>query len=355
MLLQQPASSDQQQATRTMLEIFFSPAFFGSVHQAVNEIIRIATIFLTLGVVVYFIAMVMRMTTKEGDDSTYRIFVVVFSAIGLATYRLWTVWLGKIFVLLARAIFDLEGGNIMTDYLGKFFAAEDGSGLRLSVLNLMSLETLSSLSYMLVMVVYELFVIVQVIVQIFFFLLGPVAIVISLFPGFHDIFKIWLSNFCAVNFWSVLAAILFRLIKTLTSSAAFQTAVQNGDKGMLWDSFILGVIVSVCLILIPKVSAGFFKLASASADLGTYGTGITAGVVVSTVWKRLKSYSTNVTHNVSTTAANSVISGARALSASPVAAATNTAADSLARAETPVANWPFGGAAQAASNVNDLR
>jgi hypothetical protein len=217
----------------------------------------------------------------------------------------------------------------------------------------MSLETLSSLSYMLVMVVYEIFVVIQVIVQIFFYLLGPVAIVISLFPGFHDIFKIWLSNFCAVNFWSVLAAILFRLIKTLTGSAAFQTAVQNGDKGLLWDSFILGVIVTVCIILIPKVSAGFFKLASASADLGTYGTGITAGVVVSTVWKRLKTYSTNVTHNVTTKTASAVVSGARALSASPAAAAVDTAANSISRGETPMAIWPFGGSAQPAANVNN--
>jgi hypothetical protein len=287
----------------------------------------------------------------------YRLFFVVFSAIGLATYRLWAVWLGKIFVLLARAIFDLDnGGNIMTEYLGAFFANSDGSGLRLSVFNLMSLETLSSLSYMLVMIVYELFVVIQVIVQIFFYLLGPVSIVISLFPGFQDVFKIWLSNFCAVNFWSVLVAILFRLVKTLTGSAAFQTAVQNGDKGVLWDSFILGVIISICIVLIPKVSAGFFARsisASASADLGTYGTGITAGVVVSTVWKRLKSYSTNVTQNVTSKTASTIISGARALSASPAATAANTAADSLARAETPVANWPFGGAVQPAGNVNN--
>jgi hypothetical protein len=334
-----------------MLEIFFSQTFFNSVHQVVNEIIRIATIFLTLGVIVYFIALVFRLSAKESDDTMYRLFFVVFSAIGLATYRIWAVWLGKVFVLLARAIFDLDSGNIMSEYLGAFFANEE----RLSLFNLLSLETLSSLSYMLVMIVYEIFVLIQVIVQIFFYLLGPVAIVLSLFPTFHDIFKIWLANFCAVNFWSVLAAILFRLVKTLTTSAAFQTAVQNGDKGVLWDSFILGVIISITLILIPKVSAGIFKLASSSADLGTYGTGITAGVVVSTVWKRLKAYSSTVTQNVSSRAANTVISGAQALSASPVATSTNSVADAISRGEMPIATWPFGGAAQAAGNLNDVR
>lgn len=338
-----------------MLEIFFSQTFFNSVHQVVNDIIRIATVFLTFGVVVYFIAMVFRLSTREGDDTTFRLFFVVFSAIGLATYRIWAVWLGKLFVLLARAIFDLESGNIMTEYLGAFFAYEDGSGLRLSVFNLMSLETLSSLSYMLVMIVYEIFVIIQVIVQIFFYMLGPVAIVLSLFPTFHDVFKIWLANFCAVNFWSVLAAILFRLVKTLTTSAAFQTAVQNGDKGMLWDTFILGVIIAVSLILIPKVSGGIFKLASASADFGSYGTAITAGVVVSTVWQRLKSFSTNVTHNVSSKTAATVITGAQVLSTSPVAASTSSMSDALARGETPIATWPFAGSAQAATNVNELR
>jgi len=310
---------------------------------------------LTFGVIVYFIAMVFRHSTGDGDDSTYRIFVVVFSAIGLVTYRYWAVWIGKLFVLLSRAIFDLDSGNIMTDYLGAFFANEDGSGLRLSLFNLMSLESLSSLSYMLVMIVYEIFVIIQVIVQIFFYMLGPLAIVLSLFPTFHDIFKIWLANFCAVNFWSVLAAILFRLVKTLTTSAAFQAAVQNGDKGVLWDSFILGVIISVSLILIPKVSGGIFRLASASADFGSYGTGITAGVVVSTVWQRLKMMSTSVTQNVSAKTATSVISGAQALSSSPVAAATDSATEAIARGETPIATWPFGGSAQAAIRAGDLR
>jgi hypothetical protein len=86
--------------------------------------------------------------------------------------------------------------------------------------------------------------------------------------------------------------------------------------------------------------------------LGTYGTGITAGVVVSTVWKRLKSYSTNITHNVTTKTASTVTTAARALSASPAAMAANTAANSISRGETPIANSPFGGSTQPATNVN---
>ncbi|RMD96967.1 MAG: hypothetical protein D6814_10405, partial [Calditrichaeota bacterium] len=282
-----------------MLELIFSPATFNAAHQLVNEIVRISTYFLTFGTVIYFIAMLFRLSTdREGNMTAYHLFFVVFATIGLLTYRIWAVWLGKLFVLLARAIFDIEKGNIMSDYLGRFFANSDGSGLRLSIFNLLSLESLSSLSYMLVMIVYEIFVIIQVIVQIFFYLLGPLAIVISLFPNFRDVFKIWLANFCAVNFWSVLAAILFRLVKDITSSTAFQNALQSGDKGVLWDTFIMGVIISVALILIPKFSSGIFGRATASADLGTYGVGITAGVVLSTVWRRFKGMTTNVTHNV---------------------------------------------------------
>jgi hypothetical protein len=327
-----------------MLEIFFSPVFFNSVHQMVDHLITIATYMFTLGMVFYILAMVLRLTTgRENSDQFYHLLFIAFSAIGLATYKLWAVWLGKIFVFLARAIFDLESDNLMAEYLGAFFSDGNG-GLRMSMFNLFSLESLSSLSYMLVMVVYEIFVIIQVIVQIFFYLLGPVAIVISLFPQFHDVFKVWLSNFCAVNFWSVLVAILFRLVKTITNAGAFQQAVNNGDKGVLWDTFILGVLISVCIVLIPKIAAGIFRLASSSADVGSYGMAATAGIVISTVRKNLKSFSQNLTHHTGDT----VISGVRALTGSPAADATRKTVEAMTRSDPGVVSWPFGGARQAA-------
>ncbi|MCI0512899.1 hypothetical protein L0128_06775 [candidate division KSB1 bacterium] len=327
-----------------MLEHFFSSVFFDSVHQMVEYIIRICIYIFTLGVVAYFISLVFRLTTDtDGRDYVYHLFFVGFSAIGLATYRIWTIWIGKLFVLLSRAIFDLEGGNIMTDYLGVFFNRAEAPGLRFSLLNFFSLESLSSLSYLLVMIVYEIFVIIQVIVQIFFYLIGPVAIVVSLFPTFRDTFRTWLANFCAVNFWSVLIAILFRLVKTLTGSAAFQQAVANGDKGVLWESFILGVIICVMIVLIPKLSTSIFKGGSA-ADLGSYGTGITAGVVISTVWRRLKMVSLATTQQIATRTNAGVIGGAQAMTRSPSANSTEAAVRTLAQnGEVGREIWPFEG------------
>jgi len=329
-----------------MLEVFFSSVFFNSVHQMVDFIIRISIYIFTLGVVVYFISMLFRLSTDtEGHDYIYHLFIVVFGAIGLATYRIWAIWLGKLFVLLARAIFDLESGNIMTDYLGAFFSNPQGPGLRLSLLNLFSLETLSSLSYLLVMIVYEIFVIIQVIVQIFFYLIGPLAIVISLFPTFRDTFKVWISNFCAVNFWSVLIAILFRLVKTLTGSAAFKQALASGDKAVLWQSFILGVLICVIIVLIPKLSLAIFRGGGSAADLGTYGTGITAGVVISTVWRRLKMVSITATQQLAARTGSGVISGAQALSRSPAASSTEAALRSLTDGgEGSPDLWPLQGA-----------
>ncbi len=284
-----------------MLELFFSSAFFNSVQAMVEFIIRIGVYLFTFGVVVYFISLLFRLSTDtEGRDHFYHLGVVAFAALGLATYRIWAIWLGKLFVLIARAIFDLEEGNIMTQYLGAFFSDPNGTGLQMSFFNLLSLESLSSLSYLLVMIVYEIFVIIQVIVQIFLYMLGPLAIVVSLFPTFRDVFKIWLANFCAVNFWSVLIAILFRLVQTLVESPAFKNAVAEGDKTVLWNSFILGVIISLIIVLIPKISLVIFKGGSAAADMGSYGTGITAGVVISTVWKRLKLMSLQGTQQLAT-------------------------------------------------------
>lgn len=328
-----------------MLEFLFSPVFFNSVHQMVDHILRISIYVFTLGVVVYFIAMIFRLSTDtENRDNMYHFFLIGFSAIGLATYRIWAVWLAKIFVLLASAIFDLEQGNIMTEYLGAFFAGSDG-GLRLSFFNLLSLETLSSLSYLLVMVVYEIFVVIQVIVQIFLYLLGPLAIVLSLFPTMRDTFKGWLQNFCAVNFWSVLVAILFRLVKTLTGSPAFQQAVANGDKGVLWSSFVLGVIVCVIMILIPKLSLVIFK-GSTAADMGSHGIGITAAVVVSTVWKKLKLMSVTASQQVVNQTTSGVISGAQAMGRSTSNLSTDSAIKSLVSGgEGAREAWPFEGSA----------
>lgn len=328
-----------------MLEFLFSPVFFNSVHQMVDHILRISIYVFTLGVVVYFIAMLFRLSTDtENRDNMYHFFLVGFSAIGLATYRIWAVWLGKLFVLLASAIFDLEQGNIMTEYLGAFFGGSEG-GLRLSLFNLLSLETLSSLSYLLVMVVYEIFVVIQVIVQIFLYLLGPLAIVLSLFPTMRDTFKGWIQNFCAVNFWSVLVAILFRLVKTLTDSPAFQQAVANGDKGVLWSSFILGVIICVIMILIPKLSLIIFK-GNTAADMGSHGIGITAAVVVSTVWKKLKMMSISASQQVVNQTTAGVISGAQAMGRSATNLSTEAAVRSLAGGgEGAREAWPFEGAA----------
>ncbi|MDZ7334066.1 MAG: hypothetical protein ONB32_02805 [candidate division KSB1 bacterium] len=328
-----------------MLEMFFDSVFFNSVNQMVEYIIRICIYMFTLGVVVYFITMLFRLSTDtEGRDNIYHLFVVGFGALGLATYRIWAIWLGKLFVLLARAIFDLESGNIMTDYLGAFFANPQGQGLRMSFFNLFSLEALSSLSYFLVMIVYEIFVVIQVIVQIFFYLIGPLAIVISLFPNFRDTFRSWISNFCAVNFWSVLIAILFRLVKTLTNSPAFKASVAAGDKSVLWESFILGVIICIIIVLIPKLSLAIFKGGGSAADLGTYGTGITAGVVISTVWKRLKHITIATTQQIAAHTSTGVISGAQRLSQSPTASSTEAALRSLTDgAEGSPGNWPFEG------------
>lgn len=327
-----------------MLEFFFSSTFFSSVEQMIDYMIRICIYIFTMGVVVYFIALLFRHSTgRDGGDNIYHLMLVAFSAIGLATYKIWAIWLGKIFVLLATAIFDLEAGNIMSEYLNAFFGDPNGGGLRMSMFNLLSLESLSSLSYLLVMVVYEIFVVIQVIIQIFLYMLGPLAIVLSLFPTFHDIFKVWLANFLAVNFWSVLISILFRLVETMTESSSFQQAVANGDKIALWNSFILGVIISVMIVLIPRISLVIFRGGGSAADMGTYATGITAGVVVSTVWSRLKMMSISSTQTIASKTGAGIIAGTQAMSQSGAAASTQDAVKSISGGAGGNGSWPFDG------------
>ena len=94
------------------------------------------------------------------------------------------------------------------------------------------------------------------------------------------------------------------------------------------------------LVLIPKFSAGIFSRAGASADLGTYGVGITASVVLSTVWRRLKAGTTVATRAVTASTAAGVFGGAQALSASPAAESARALADGAGTGS------PFGGSTQ---------
>ncbi|MDZ7357093.1 MAG: hypothetical protein ONB33_05720, partial [candidate division KSB1 bacterium] len=96
--------------------------------------------------------------------------------------------------------------------------------------------------------------------------------------------------------------------------------------------------------LIPKLSLAIFKGGGSAADLGTYGTGITAGVVISTVWKRLKHITIATTQQIAAHTSTGVISGAQRLSQSPTASSTEAALRSLTDgAEGSPGNWPFEG------------
>ena len=100
------------------------------------------------------------------------------------------------------------------------------------------------------------------------------------------------------------------------------------EQWMAWFTiifFILGIIICVVIILIPKLSLAIFIKGRAAADIGSYGTGITAGVVISTIWDRLKMVSVTATRQLASRTGSGVISGAQALTRSPTATSTETA------------------------------
>jgi hypothetical protein len=96
------------------------------------------------------------------------------------------------------------------------------------------------------------------------------------------------------------------------------------------------------MILIPKLSLVIFKNGSSAADVGSYGMGITAGVVVSTVWKRLKMTSMMTSQQIATQASSGIISGTQALTKSAASVSTQSAVKSLTDGGAAARNiWPF--------------
>ncbi|NUM77907.1 hypothetical protein HUU40_26395, partial [candidate division KSB1 bacterium] len=69
------------------------------------------------------------------------------------------------------------------------------------------------------------------------------------------------------------------------------------------------------------------------------------------VWKNVKAYSSNISHNVATRAGDTIITGAQTMTSSPANQATQAAAAAMIQPESPVATWPFAGSRQPAGGT----
>jgi hypothetical protein len=124
----------------------------------------------------------------------------------------------------------------------------------------------------------------------FLYVVGPIALSISVLPGFGKLLLKWFQNYLSVQLWSITLIILDNLVVLYTDLSRMRTSVMSGlsvdEASEKIDIILLNIAITVLYFMVPyltslfvgQTSSGSFQskaigLATAGAMLATKGGG----------------------------------------------------------------------------------
>lgn len=188
------------------------------------------------------------------------------AAVALLSYRWWTVSVGTLIVEIAKLFQNGEGisGYYSTVLeLYKQYAVAEARWWEVGAqLYGFFYHTLIWLSVALVALASVFFEMIQFWAQAFLWILGPIAIMLSLFPNFKGAFVTWLNRFIAVCFWSVIYVLASRVFNGLISGTFAEAWGQNSAVGggvqaesfTIWKLFLFSIAYLYAIIRIPATT-----------------------------------------------------------------------------------------------------
>jgi hypothetical protein len=131
----------------------------------------------------------------------------------------------------------------------------------------------------------------------FLYVVGPIALTMSVLPGFGKLLIKWFSHYLSVQFWSVTLVILDNLVVLYTDLSKMRTSVMSGlslsEASEKIDILLLNIVITVLYFMVPYLtslfigqsSTGMFQsralgLATAGAMLLTRGSAPLAGKII---------------------------------------------------------------------------
>src|SRR3990172_4593729 len=131
--------------------------------------------------------------------------------------------------------------------------------------------------------------------QAFLWVLGPLAIVLNLFPNFRGAFVNWLNRFIAVCFWSVIYIVATRVFNDLIGETFSNLWVANkagmdvsGQGFAIMKLIVFSIAFFFVIVRIPEMT-GWLTSQSFSGISALIATGATLG------YHKVMSMSKNVT------------------------------------------------------------
>ena len=187
------------------------------------------------------------------------------AALVLLSYKWWSVWIGTFIVEIAKLFQNGEGisryySNVIDLY--KQHAAAEARWWEVGAqLYGFFYHTLIWLSVALVALASVFFEMIQFWAQAFLWILGPIAIVLALFPNFKGAFLIWLNRFIAVCFWSVIYVLVSRVFNELIGTTFSEAWNQNKESGVgfaegftIWKLFLFSLAYLYAIYRIPATT-----------------------------------------------------------------------------------------------------
>lgn len=234
---------------------------YNFVYVTLDKFILIARVLMALGVLVYLLYSIFHNTREDRADYRKVLFKIAFTFIALVTYKWWTVEIATLIIGIAK---NLDAGNLSNIYkvIGNAFKSRSGIETSLIKPDVMMMELIYWLLLMACLFFVKaatlIFELIQFFIQAILWLLGPIAIVISLFPNFKDAWVRWFNNFVAVAFWSVIYIILVAFFNNLMAQEFEQLLVANASLDLTFDSPIIviellvyTVVFFVSIVFIP--------------------------------------------------------------------------------------------------------
>jgi len=234
---------------------------YNFVYVTLDKFILIARVLMALGVMVYLLYSISHNTREDRADYRKALFKIAFTFIALVTYKWWTVEIATLIIGIAK---NIDAGNLSNIYkvIGNAFKSRSEIDVTWTQPDVMMME----LIYWLLLVACLFFVkaatlifeLIQFFIQAILWVLGPIAIVLSLFPNFKDAWIRWFNNFVAVAFWSVIYIILAAFFNNLMSQEFERLLVAHTSLDLTFDSPIIvvellvyTVVFFVSIVFIP--------------------------------------------------------------------------------------------------------
>lgn len=145
-------------------------------------------------------------------------FKIGIAVLAMASYKWWSVELATLIIEIAKP-FKTEGVSDYYNVVIQLFKNHASNEVRWYDVGLqfrgIFFYALLWISVALVALATIFFEMLQFWAQAFLWILGPFAIVLTLFPNFKGAFVNWLNRFIAVGFWSVLYMVATRVFNGL--------------------------------------------------------------------------------------------------------------------------------------------